>query len=804
MEKNEKEGKGNTNKICPYGYIYQAINSKTRKPYVGQTVSGRWGENQEPVEARWNEECTEAERKYKNQDTLREVEEAIIKYGRENFKLEEIDTAENQKELDDKETYWIKELDSMENGYNANEGGSHGRWSEAARARLEDKWQEDEYRTKQEKERRERGKNPKWREKMREVGKDLAKDPKWRKKVSEAGTKKWQENDYRTRQEEERRQRAKDVEWVNKMTNINRAKARSQDWINKMKDIGEKLANDPHWRQKLKDVGEKHTKKPSWGEKVSRAGLEKWNEKEYVKKQLKERENIKKKIDDKAQFFHDIKEMSKKDINQKYNMDGKTTNRRIKEMLGHQGITNYTQAREYLHDKDLDSVLKDVNKNKDQRLKERVERRSKLKNKEQFLRDIKEMAKKDINHKYGITGKTTNNKIRQMLGHRGIKKYTEARQYLQDKNVKDVVKDINKSRERNLKERAERRGRFKDKEQFLKDIKEMKRKDIDHKYGVTGQTTNKRIREMLGHQGVKNYTQAREYLQDKNVKDVAKEIAKNKDKRVNEMTEKREKLQNKDQFLKDIKEMKRKDIDYKYGISKKSTNKKIREMLGHEGVNNYTQAREYLKDKNVKDVAKDIKENKPNQEREHLKERNVKDASKEKEAPQVQETNRSSQGFKKIEDKKQFLKDIKGMMKKEIDKKYEMSKKTTNRRIKEMLGHRGVNNYSQAKAFLKDKNVDNIVKDIDSNTESQQDRKSKSSELPKKKERREEKKVPEEPSPQKREEKSINENEHENGIEKKRESEDKKVSEDGDIPQKKGETIKDPSQEKRRAKWAYK
>lgn len=75
----------------PYGYIYLAQNKETGSPYVGQTVTNRWGENQKPIKARWNEGCTEAERKKRNGETLREVEEAIITHGRERFKLEEID-----------------------------------------------------------------------------------------------------------------------------------------------------------------------------------------------------------------------------------------------------------------------------------------------------------------------------------------------------------------------------------------------------------------------------------------------------------------------------------------------------------------------------------------------------------------------------------------------------------------------------------------------------------------------------------------------------------------------------------------
>ena len=43
---------------------------------------------------------------------------AIRKYGKENFIIEVIDTAESQEELNQKEQYWIKFYDSVHQGYN--------------------------------------------------------------------------------------------------------------------------------------------------------------------------------------------------------------------------------------------------------------------------------------------------------------------------------------------------------------------------------------------------------------------------------------------------------------------------------------------------------------------------------------------------------------------------------------------------------------------------------------------------------------------------------------------------------------
>lgn len=43
---------------------------------------------------------------------------AIRKYGKDNFIIEEIDTAQTQDELNQKEQYWIKFYNSVEEGYN--------------------------------------------------------------------------------------------------------------------------------------------------------------------------------------------------------------------------------------------------------------------------------------------------------------------------------------------------------------------------------------------------------------------------------------------------------------------------------------------------------------------------------------------------------------------------------------------------------------------------------------------------------------------------------------------------------------
>lgn len=51
------------------------------------------------------------------------IHKAMLKYGLKNFIVYEIDSAETQEELAEKEKYWIKKIDSKNNGYNETDGG---------------------------------------------------------------------------------------------------------------------------------------------------------------------------------------------------------------------------------------------------------------------------------------------------------------------------------------------------------------------------------------------------------------------------------------------------------------------------------------------------------------------------------------------------------------------------------------------------------------------------------------------------------------------------------------------------------
>ena len=54
------------------------------------------------------------------------LKKAIKKYGKNNFVKEILEICDNLTELDEREKYWIKKLDSINQGYNLTEGGTGG------------------------------------------------------------------------------------------------------------------------------------------------------------------------------------------------------------------------------------------------------------------------------------------------------------------------------------------------------------------------------------------------------------------------------------------------------------------------------------------------------------------------------------------------------------------------------------------------------------------------------------------------------------------------------------------------------
>lgn len=96
-----------------YGYIYKITNLINGKIYIGQAKD---------VDSRWYGHLWEAKKRQNNNSRLNN---ALLKYGFDNFKVDIIDEALTFEELNEKEIYWIAKLDSQnENiGYNIASGG---------------------------------------------------------------------------------------------------------------------------------------------------------------------------------------------------------------------------------------------------------------------------------------------------------------------------------------------------------------------------------------------------------------------------------------------------------------------------------------------------------------------------------------------------------------------------------------------------------------------------------------------------------------------------------------------------------
>ena len=87
-------------------WIYKMTNIQNNKVYIGQTIR--------PIKDRFNRHMNDALHNIIDTHFAR----AIRKYGKENFTIEEIDSANTQEELNQKERYWIQYYNSVKDGYN--------------------------------------------------------------------------------------------------------------------------------------------------------------------------------------------------------------------------------------------------------------------------------------------------------------------------------------------------------------------------------------------------------------------------------------------------------------------------------------------------------------------------------------------------------------------------------------------------------------------------------------------------------------------------------------------------------------
>lgn len=93
-----------------YGRIYKLTNKLNNKSYIGLTTKS--------IEERFQAHLDKANKEKSA------VQKAMIKYGKENFEIVEIDIASSKDELYEKERYWICHYDTFNGyGYNLTNGG---------------------------------------------------------------------------------------------------------------------------------------------------------------------------------------------------------------------------------------------------------------------------------------------------------------------------------------------------------------------------------------------------------------------------------------------------------------------------------------------------------------------------------------------------------------------------------------------------------------------------------------------------------------------------------------------------------
>lgn len=102
--------------------IYKVTNKTNGMVYIGQTTA--------PLHKRWYQHCHRS-------SGCRYLHHAILAYGADNFTVEQIDTACNRVELNEKERFWIQHHNCIApNGYNLKSGGNAPIYSKISRQRM--------------------------------------------------------------------------------------------------------------------------------------------------------------------------------------------------------------------------------------------------------------------------------------------------------------------------------------------------------------------------------------------------------------------------------------------------------------------------------------------------------------------------------------------------------------------------------------------------------------------------------------------------------------------------------------------
>jgi len=109
-----------------FGIIYKAENTLNGKVYIGQTIQSLFMRKKAHLF------------RAKKGDRRSAFQLALLEEGTENFQWKQIDTADSEEELNQKEKHWIAHYDSTnpEKGYNGTEGGIKTVYSLEARRNI--------------------------------------------------------------------------------------------------------------------------------------------------------------------------------------------------------------------------------------------------------------------------------------------------------------------------------------------------------------------------------------------------------------------------------------------------------------------------------------------------------------------------------------------------------------------------------------------------------------------------------------------------------------------------------------------
>lgn len=103
-----------------YGIIYKITNKVNGKIYIGLT--------KQKLSDRFRGHWSDAHKSLRGKGRICYFQQALLKYGKDNFIKEKIDEAETKEELEIREKYWISYYNSTDReiGYNVSEGGEGG------------------------------------------------------------------------------------------------------------------------------------------------------------------------------------------------------------------------------------------------------------------------------------------------------------------------------------------------------------------------------------------------------------------------------------------------------------------------------------------------------------------------------------------------------------------------------------------------------------------------------------------------------------------------------------------------------